>query len=173
MNRCNRFSREGVAFYTPEHESKSQPARHGETFTLFTDLQSAQQIEKADQPGLKVILRADGLGSITKKNNVFYREIVVGKVRGYELAETADHVPIKVDIEHRFAPLVRENSVFWNASGINVQFGSFSGAEIHTESLKSILAGGIAFATPNAADMGKRAATKRNFHPVFKSERSI
>ena len=139
----------GIAFYTPELESKSQPAGQGETFTLFADLQSAQQIEKADQPGLKVILRADGLGSITKKNNVFYREIVVGKVSGYELSATADHVLIYVEIEHRFAPLVRKNSVFWNASGIDVHFGLFSGAEIHTESLKSILAGGIAFATPD------------------------
>ncbi len=118
-----------------------------------------------------MILQADGLGSITTKNNVFYREIVVGKVSGYELAATADHVLINVEIEHRFAPLVRKNSVFWNASGIDVHFGLFSGAEIHTESLKSILAGGIAFATPNEADMGKRAQQNATFDPVSKSER--
>ena len=162
----------GIAFYTPELESKSQPAGQGETFTLFADLQSAQQIEKADQPGLKVILRADGLGSITKKNNVFYREIVVGKVSGYELSATADHVLIYVEIEHRFAPLVRKNSVFWNASGIDVHFGLFSGAEIHTESLKSILAGGIAFATPNEDNMGQRVQQNAVFelYPKVKDE---
>ena len=162
----------GIAFYTPEHESKSQPAGQGETFTLFTDLQSAQQVEKADKPGLKVILRADALGSITKKNNVFYREIVVGKVSGYELAATADHVLIYVDIEHRYAPLVRKNSVFWNASGIDVHFGLFSGAEIHTESLKSILAGGIAFATPDEDHMGQGAQQNATFtlYPKVKDE---
>jgi paraquat-inducible protein B len=162
----------GIAFYTPELESKSQPAGQGETFTLFTDLQSAQQVEKVDKPGLKVILRADGLGSITKKNNVFYREIVVGKVSGYELAATADHVLIYVEIEPRFAPLVRENSVFWNASGIDVHFGLFSGAEIHTESLKSILAGGIAFATPNEDNMGQRVQQNAVFelYPKVKDE---
>jgi paraquat-inducible protein B len=162
----------GIAFSTPENESKSQPAGQGETFTLFTDLQSAQQVEKADKQGLKVILRADALGSITKKNNVFYREIVVGKVSGYELAATADHVLIYVDIEHRFAPLVRKNSVFWNASGIDVHFGLFSGAEIHTESLKSILAGGIAFATPDEDHMGQRAQQNATFtlYPKVKDE---
>ena len=162
----------GIAFYTPELESKSQPAGQGETFTLFTDLQSAQQVEKVDKPGLKVILRADGLGSITKKNNVFYREIVVGKVSGYELSATADHVLIYVEIEPRFAPLVRENSVFWNASGIDVHFGLFSGAEIHTESLKSILAGGIAFATPNEDNMGQRVQQNAVFelYPKVKDE---
>ena len=162
----------GIAFYTPEHESSGQPAGQGETFKLYADLESARQIEKADKPGLKVILRTVGLGSITKKNNVFYREIVVGKVTGYELAETADHVLIYVEIEHRFAPLVRENSVFWNASGIDVHFGLFSGLEIHTESLKSILAGGIAIATPANRDMGKRAKQNTTFklYPEVKAE---
>ena len=106
------------------------------------------------------------------KDNVFYREMVVGKVSGYELAQTADHVLIYVDIEHRFAPLVRENSVFWNASGIDVHFGLFSGAEIHTESLKSILAGGIAFATPNEGDMGEQVHQNATFtlYPKVKEE---
>jgi paraquat-inducible protein B len=162
----------GIAFYTPEHESKGQPAGQGETFKLFADLESARQSETADKPGLKVILRADGLGSITKKNNVFYREIVIGKVTGYELAATADHVLIFVEIDLRFAPLVRENSVFWNASGIDVHFGLFSGVEIHTESLKSILAGGIAVATPDNDDMGKRAKQNTTFklYPKVKEE---
>jgi paraquat-inducible protein B len=162
----------GIAFYTPEHESNGQPAGQGETFKLYADLESARQIEPADKTGLKVILRTDGLGSITKKNNVFYREIVVGKVTGYELAATADHVLIYVEIEPRFAPLVRENSVFWNASGIDVHFGLFSGLEMHTESLKSILAGGIAIATPDNGDMGKRAKQNTTFklYPQVKDE---
>jgi paraquat-inducible protein B len=153
----------GIAFYTPEHEPKGQPAGHGEKFKLYAHFESAHQIEKPGQPGLKIILLADQLGSITKGNKVYYREIVVGNVSGYELAETADHVLITVDIQHRFAPLVRENSVFWNASGIDVHFGLFSGAEIHTESLKSILGGGIAFATPDNKDMGKPAKPNARF----------
>jgi paraquat-inducible protein B len=98
--------------------------------------------------------------------------MVVGKVTGYELAETADHVLIHVAIEHRFAPLVRANSVFWNASGIDVHFGLFSGAEIHTESLKSILAGGIAFATPDNSNMGQQAKQNTTFklYPEVKDE---
>jgi paraquat-inducible protein B len=162
----------GIAFYTPEHEPKGQPAGHGEKFKLYAHFESAHQIEKPDKPALKVILTADQLGSITKGNNVYYREIVVGNVSGYELAETGDHVLITVDIQHRFAPLVRENSVFWNASGIDVHFGLFSGAEIHTESLKSILAGGIAFATPDNKVMGKPAKPNARFplHPKVKDQ---
>ena len=162
----------GIAFYTPEHEPKGQPAGHGEKFKLYAHFENAHQIEKPDKPALKVILTADQLGSITKGNNVYYREIVVGNVSGYELAETGDHVLITVDIQHRFAPLVRENSVFWNASGIDVHFGLFSGAEIHTESLKSILGGGIAFATPDNKAMGKPAKPNAMFplHPKVKDQ---
>jgi len=156
----------GIAFYTPEPEPKGQPAGHGEKFKLYAHSESAHQVKKPDKSALKVVLTADQLGSITKGNSVYYREIVVGKVTGYELAATGDHVLITVDIQHRFASLVRENSVFWNASGIDVHFGLFSGAEIHTESLKSILAGGIAFATPDNKDMGKPAKLNTKF-PLY------
>jgi paraquat-inducible protein B len=45
--------------------------------------------------------------------------------------------------------LVRTRSVFWNASGIDVDIGLFRGAKIRTNSLSSLLSGGIAFATPD------------------------
>ena len=63
--------------------------------------------------------------------------------------------------------LVRENSVFWNVSGIGMHFGLFSGLDIQTESLESILAGGIAFATPDNKDMGEQASENAvfPFHP--------
>ena len=100
-----------------------QPAGHGEKFKLYADLGSAHQLEKSDKLTLKASLTAGQLGSIAKGNDVYYREIVVGKVTGYKLAEIGDHVLIYVDIQRRFAPLVRENSVFWNASRIDVHLG--------------------------------------------------
>jgi hypothetical protein len=45
--------------------------------------------------------------------------------------------------------LVKTNTVFWNASGINANFSLFSGASIDIESLRALLDGGIAFATPD------------------------
>ena len=81
----------------------------------------------------------------------------MGEVTSYELAPTGDHVRIYLNIQNRYAPLVRENSVFWNASGVDVNFGLFSGLKIKTESFEAILAGGIAFATPDNAKMGEQA----------------
>ena len=45
-------------------------------------------------------------------------------------------------------PLVRMNSRFWNASGIDFHLGLFSGAKLTAESAQTLISGGIAFATP-------------------------
>jgi len=115
------------------------------------------------QWGLTIVLINDQRGSIGMGNKVFYRDIVVGEVTSFELAPSGDHVRIYLNIQQRYAPLVRENSVFWNASGVDVNFGLFSGLKIKTESFEALLAGGIAFATPDNAEMGEQAKQ----HAVF------
>jgi len=54
-----------------------------------------------------------------------------------------------VYVKQRFAKLVRSGSRFWHVSGLDLNFGLFRGLEIKVESLESLAAGGIAFATPN------------------------
>jgi paraquat-inducible protein B len=82
----------------------------------------------------------------------------VGRVKGFELANTADNVLIYINIEEPFIELIRENTRFWNASGIGVDFKLFRGVKIRTESLESILEGGIAFATPDNESMGSQVS---------------
>jgi len=79
---------------------------------------------------------------------VLYRGVPVGRVLRSELADDARHVEVSLQIDSQFAPLVRTNSVFWNASGASADFG-LSGLHLHMDSLESVLAGAIAFATPN------------------------
>lgn len=100
--------------------------------------------------GLNVVLKSPRLASIREGLRVYYRDIVVGNVTGYELAPMADEVLVYVNIEPPYDALVRPGTRFWNASGVNIDVGLFSGATIKTESLESILAGGISFATPEA-----------------------
>ncbi len=102
--------------------------------------------------GLQLVLQAKQLGSIKPDVPVYYRDVPVGKVTGYALGSTAQFVDIDISIENRFAPLVTKNSRFWNTSGIGIDFSLFKGAKIRADSLESILAGGIAFATPDESD---------------------
>ncbi|WP_020210897.1 PqiB family protein [Gilvimarinus chinensis] len=99
--------------------------------------------------GLSLTLQAPSLASIKEGRSVFYREIPVGEVTGFELAPNAQHVNIYLHIYPDYAPLVRSNTVFWNATGIAFDFGWFSGANLRTGSVQSLLAGGIALATPD------------------------
>ena len=112
--------------------------------------------EKPAEWGLNIVLTGDQLGSIKIGDKVYYRDIIVGEVTSYELADTSDHVRIYLNIQRRYTTLVRENTVFWNSSGIGVDFGLFSGLEIQTESLESVMSGGVAFATPDNEDMGEQ-----------------
>ena len=109
---------------------------------------------KEPRKGLKIILIAERLGSIKADDPVYFRQIKVGEVTGYRLSKDATSAIISVDIENPYAPLVRTTSKFWNASGISIDFSLFKGAKVRTESMQSILEGGIAFATP-----GKVSAT--------------
>ncbi len=119
--------------------------------------------EPDDQPmlsGLRLELVSDRLGSIRRGNPVYYREIPVGQVTGFKLDNPASRVIIYVNIEDRYKNLVGSASRFWNASGVDIDVNLFSGAKVRTESLEALLAGGIAFATPdipkNPVPKGKR-----------------
>lgn len=100
--------------------------------------------------GLQVVLKANRLGSIKPGDPVYYRQMPVGVVTNYALANSATHVLIDIVIEERYSKLVQENSKFWNASGFKMDIGLFSGAKISTESFETVMTGGIAFATPEA-----------------------
>jgi paraquat-inducible protein B len=102
----------------------------------------------AEEPGLALVLSAARRGSVVTGDAVSYRGMAVGKVTGLELGPRADRVLIHIRIEPRYAALVRGGSRFWNASGVDVDFGLLKGVEVRTESLEAIIAGGIAFATP-------------------------
>jgi paraquat-inducible protein B len=114
----------------------------------FEALELAPTIEQLNY-GLNIKLTASRLGSVRVGNPVLYRQIKVGKVIGIDLSATADQVNIFINIAKRYAPLVNEKSQFWNTSGIKIEAGIFSGINIDSESIETLIAGGIAFATPS------------------------
>ena len=113
--------------------------------------------------GLHLILEAPALGSLKIGSPVLYRQVKVGQVVGYELSPDSKRVWIHLDIDNDYRPLVRQNSRFWNVSGIRVHAGLFSGINIKTESLETIVGGGVAFATPEGAAMGDIAREEQHF----------
>lgn len=104
-----------------------------------------------DDSGRRFFLRAPSLGSLDIGSPVYFRQIRVGQVVGYELDQDGTAVRIALFVKAPFHLLVKKSSRFWNASGISVNLGA-SGLKVNAESLLSLVFGGIAFETPTTLD---------------------
>ena len=134
----------------------------GTPATHFTGLEQ-EPFEQRLGNGLNLQLTTQQLGSIEAGDPVYYRQVAVGSVIGYKLGSNANEVVVFINIRPYYAPLVRSNSMFWNTSGIRVDASVIGGIKVETDSLESILAGGIAFSTPDNSEMGDAASDGMSF----------
>ncbi len=113
--------------------------------------------------GIEFTLQSEKRGSLKPGTPVLFRDIEVGRVTEVELGPFADRVVSTIIIKPQYAYLIRSNSVFWNASGMDVQIG-LSGANIKTGTVDSILRGGITFATPEQKELLPPATKGQSFY---------
>ena len=112
--------------------------------------------------GREFILRAGTLGSLGIGSPIYYRRLNVGQVIGYDLAPDAKSMDIKIFMNAPYDRYVTPDTRFWEASGIHASVGA-GGFSLRTESVLSMLVGGIAFETPPSATEGKPAPEKSVF----------
>lgn len=115
-------------------------------------------------PGREFVLRSDTLGSLGIGSPVYYRRLIVGQVISYGLVENGKSVDIRIFLDAPFDRFVTSNTRFWEASGIDVSVGA-SGLSVQTESLLSLLVGGIAFETP-PSPTGNRSVVDNAVFPI-------
>ncbi len=106
-----------------------------------------QPVVTAGEEGKRITLIAERLGSIDTGSPIYYQGMQAGEVLGHELGNDRKSVFIYAFIKEPFDQLVRGNSRFWNVSGMEVSMGT-DGFKMKTESLASLMFGGIAFETP-------------------------
>jgi paraquat-inducible protein B len=117
--------------------------------TEFMGLEDQPVLTTDEEGGLTLVLLATQLNSVENGSPVLYRGMQVGEVMKYQLGRQAQTVEIVAYIQKQFAPLVRKNSMFWNAGGVNLKLSLLHGADLSAQSLQTLVGGGIAFATPN------------------------
>ncbi|MGI9336508.1 MAG: intermembrane transport protein PqiB [Gammaproteobacteria bacterium] len=115
-------------------------------------------VVRRDVQGNKYVLTTSELGSVVPGSPVYYRQIKVGEVLNYELAEDERTINVHVMVESPHHRLVREGTRFFDVSGIDVSMGA-DGMKVRTASLVSIIAGGIAFETPDTTAPGSPDGT--------------
>jgi paraquat-inducible protein B len=144
------------AYIGIDGSEKGRPTR------TFTGLEVAPVVT-IGQPGRHFILNADMLGSLDIGAPVYFRQIPVGQVVSYGFNEDGKAVDIKIFIEAPHHTRVTENTRFWNASGFDVTLDS-QGLKVDTQSMISIISGGIAFDVVKDTPPGKEAEENAGFY---------
>jgi len=142
------------------------PGKPGNTTHHFKGLESPPLVT-TDLPGRHFVLKADTRSSLDVGSPVYYRKIQVGQVVAYDLAEGGHTILFKIFINAPYHDYVFQNTRFWNASGLDFKLDAH-GVRVDTESLTSLLIGGIAFGNPQAEAPGPPAEAEAIFI-LFKS----
>jgi len=130
----------------------------------FTGLEDPP-ILTTSQPGHVFLLKANRLGSISLGSPVFFRDLSIGEVLGWDIADMATSVTIRAFVRAPYDTYVHDDTRFWNASGLSIKLGG-SGIEVQLESLRALVLGGIAFDTPDGQASTPMSAENHVF-PLF------
>ncbi len=133
----------------------------GESSTSFTGLETPPVVTM-DVPGRRFVLHTEDIGSLNTGSPLFYRHLQVGEVLSVELDKDGETVLLHVFIRAPYDSFVRNSTVFWQASGVDFKLDA-NGLKVNTESMVSILLGGIAFLTPEEVDDAPQADQNRHF----------
>ncbi len=99
-----------------------------------------------EMPGRLFVLKTPDLGSLDTGTPIYFRRLKVGQVASYELDKDGKFLTVKAFVQAPYDQYVNPDTRFWHASGIDVSL-SASGLSVQTQSVLSILIGGIAFET--------------------------
>lgn len=122
-------------------------------------------VQDARVAGRTFLLKADRLGSLSLGSPVFFRDLNVGEVLGWDIGDMAESVTIRAFVRAPYDGFVRDETRFWNASGVSLKLGA-NGVELQVESIRAIILGGLAFDTPQEG-VTSPLATASHVFPLF------
>jgi len=138
--------------------------RDGARRVDFTGLEQPPGV-RSGEPGETFAVKAQRIGSLGPGAPVFYRDITVGEVLGYDIGDGTGPVTVQIFVRAPYDGFVRQGSHFWNASGLSIQVGS-EGVHVEVASLQAVLSGGVAFDSPVSKAAAPPAAPGTEF-PLY------
>ena len=121
-----------------------------------------QPVISLGEAGTEYVLHGSSLGSLDIGSPVFFRRVRVGQVMSTELERDGGGLRVRVFVRAPYDRFVSVDTRFWHSSGIDVSADA-GGVRLRTESLLSVLVGGLAFETPSDLDDSERAAPGAQF----------
>jgi paraquat-inducible protein B len=139
-------------------------ATAGKSKTKFVGLEDPPVLG-AHVPGRTFFLKSKRIGAVSVGSPIFFRDLSVGEVLGWDIADMAEYVTIHAFVRAPYDSYVNDETRFWNASGVSVKL-SGTGVDVQMESLKALLLGGVAFETP-AAEAHAAETSENHVFPLF------
>ena len=142
----------------------------GKLTSKFKGEYGAPHIKNKDI-GLPVVLLSKNAGSTSIGSPVYHRQIQIGEVVEKKLAKNSAGVEIVLNIYPQYSHLIRENSIFWPASGFNLDIG-ITGASLKSTSLTSLIKGGVNMSTTDKKSLqpAAKAFTKYKLKDEFNED---
>src|SRR4051812_24658706 len=147
----------GTVISGPEIQVLAGKGGDGKTATQFVGLERAPVAMGA--AGLPIVLKAVRPVSLRPNSPIYYRGVEVGVVQDIDLSRDSTAAEIHIIVWQRYARLVRTGSAFWDVSGVSLKGGLLKGIEVDFESLRTFLAGGIEFASPEKSPQARAGST--------------
>lgn len=122
----------------------------------FTGLEIPPSVT-SDQNGGRFVLHASSLESLNVGSPIYFRRVQVGQVLNYALARGGSTVDVDVFVKAPYDRYVTSRTRWWQASGIDLRFDS-SGLTLDTQSVTTLLSGGVVFDVPGSRMPEQRAA---------------
>jgi len=119
------------------------PQKGNQNIREFNALEQIPVVTSGDK-GRTFVLKSDSIGSLDVGSPIYYKKLKAGSVASYKLDEDGKHITIEVFVKAPFDKLVNDKTRFYNDSGINISMGA-DGIDVDTESLVSLVMGGLAF----------------------------
>jgi paraquat-inducible protein B len=115
--------------------------------------------------GRTFFLKSKRIGAVSVGSPIFFRDLAVGEVLGWDIADMAEYVTIHAFVRAPYDSYVHDQTRFWNASGVSIKLGG-TGIDVQMESLKALLLGGVAFETP-VAEIHTAETSEDHVFPLF------
>jgi paraquat-inducible protein B len=116
----------------------------------------------SDLPGRTFTLIASNLGSLDVNSPLYYRGILAGRIVSAKVADDGGGVKVDVFVQSPYDRFVTDQTRFWNASGVDFSVDA-NGVKLETQSLVTLLLGGIAFETPPEEPAGAPVQANARF----------
>ncbi len=138
-----------------------------DTTDQFTGLEAPPLVTR-DSVGHEFVLQGKQIGSINYGSPVYFRHINAGHVTQYSLDKDGKGITLRVFIDAPYDQYVNTETRFWHASGVEMSLDA-NGVKVATESLTSLLDGGLAFQDVEDAPPGLKPADNGTVFSLFEN----